>query len=70
VTLEEFDYQASPKLPAAEIRDLAALPWAVRGESVVLYGPVGVGKHVSHKDAAAWPSIKALRWVSSRPVDY
>ena len=65
VTLEEFDYQASPKLPAAEIRDLAALPWAVRGESVVLYGPVGVGKHVSHKDAAEdVPSSVELRWRS------
>jgi DNA replication protein DnaC len=25
VTLEEFDFAASPKLPAAQIRDLAAL---------------------------------------------
>jgi DNA replication protein DnaC len=48
VTLEEFDYQASPKLPAAQIRDLAALRWLSAGESVVLYGPVGVGKtHVA-----------------------
>jgi DNA replication protein DnaC len=44
VTLEEFDYTASPKLPAAQIRDLAALRWLHAGESVVLYGPVGVGK--------------------------
>jgi DNA replication protein DnaC len=48
VTLEEFDYRASPKLPAAQIRDLAALRWLSTGESVVLYGPVGVGKtHVA-----------------------
>jgi DNA replication protein DnaC len=47
-TLEEFDYAASPKLPAAQIRDLAALRWLAAGESVVLYGPVGVGKtHVA-----------------------
>jgi len=47
-TLEGFDFQASPKLPAAQIRDLAALRWLHAGESVVLYGPVGVGKtHVA-----------------------
>ncbi|SPL88341.1 Mobile element protein [[Actinomadura] parvosata subsp. kistnae] len=43
-TLEGFDFGASPKLPAAQIRDLAALRWLHAGESVVLYGPVGVGK--------------------------
>ncbi|WP_067665982.1 IS21-like element helper ATPase IstB [Nocardia miyunensis] len=48
VTLEQFDFTASPKLPAAQIRDLAALRWMPVGESVVLYGPVGVGKtHVA-----------------------
>ncbi len=47
-TLEEFDFAASPKLPAAAIRDLAALRWLHAGESVILYGPVGVGKsHVA-----------------------
>src|SRR6266536_2261088 len=43
-TLEEFDFAASPKLPAAQIRDLAALRWLHAGEHVVLHGPVGVGK--------------------------
>ena len=43
-TLEEFDFAANPKLPAAQIRDLAALRWLHAGESVILYGPVGVGK--------------------------
>ena len=43
-TLEEFNFTASPKLPAAQIRDLAALRWLQTGESVILYGPVGVGK--------------------------
>jgi DNA replication protein DnaC len=48
VTLEGFDFAASPKLPAAQIRDLAALRWLAAGESVILYGPVGVGKsHVA-----------------------
>ena len=47
-TLEGFDFAANPKLPAAQIRDLAALRWLAAGESVVLYGPVGVGKsHVA-----------------------
>jgi DNA replication protein DnaC len=43
-TLEGFDFNANPKLPAAAIRDLAALRWLHTGESVILYGPVGVGK--------------------------
>ncbi|MFD8007108.1 IS21-like element helper ATPase IstB [Streptomyces mirabilis] len=48
VTLEEFDFAASPKLPAAQIRDLGALCWLHAGESVILFGPVGVGKtHVA-----------------------
>jgi len=51
-TLEEFDFAASPKLPAAQIRDLAALRWLPAGESVILYGPVGVGK--SHVAQALW----------------
>jgi DNA replication protein DnaC len=47
-TLEGFDFAASPKLPAAQIRDLAALRWLTSGESLILYGPVGVGKsHVA-----------------------
>ena len=48
LTLEGFNFAASPKLPAAQIRDLAALRWPSAGESVILYGPVGVGKsHVA-----------------------
>ena len=42
-TLEGFDFNSSPKLPAAQIRDLAALRWLQAGESVILYGPVGHG---------------------------
>ncbi len=41
-------FNASPKLPAAQIRDLAALRWLHSGESVILFGPVDVGKtHVA-----------------------
>jgi DNA replication protein DnaC len=43
-TIETFDFTANPKLPAAVLRDLAALRWLASGESVILYGPVGVGK--------------------------
>src|SRR5438094_936215 len=47
-TLEGFDFSANPKLPAAQIRDLAALRWLHAGESIILYGAVGVGKtHVA-----------------------
>lgn len=43
-TLETFDFTANPKLPAAAIHDLAALRWLDAGESIICYGPVGVGK--------------------------
>lgn len=46
--LEEFDFNAGPRLPAAQIRGLAALCSLDSGESVILHGPVGVGKtHVA-----------------------
>jgi DNA replication protein DnaC len=58
LTLEGFDFAADPKLPAAQIRDLAALRWLQAGESVILYGPVGVGKtHVAQ--ALAHLAIRA-----------
>ncbi|MET9352943.1 ATP-binding protein [Streptomyces sp. NPDC006617] len=44
VTLEEFDFAASSKLPAAQIRDLGALCRLHAGGSVILLGPVGPGK--------------------------
>ena len=43
-TLEGFDFTASPKLPAAQIRDLARLDFIAAGEGVIAYGPVGTGK--------------------------
>ena len=42
--LEEYDFSFNPKIPAARIRDLATLRFVEAGESVVLHGPVGVGK--------------------------
>lgn len=47
-TLEEFDFGFNPDLPVAAIRDLATLRFLDAGESVLIYGPVGVGKsHVA-----------------------
>ena len=52
-TLEGFDFAASTKLPAAQIRDLAALRWLHAGESVILYGPV-----VIHGFSSREPSFR------------
>jgi DNA replication protein DnaC len=43
-TIEDYDFAYNPKIPAAHIRDLATLRFLDAGESVVLHGPVGVGK--------------------------
>ena len=43
-TLEGFDFAYNPKLPTAQIRDLARLEFIAAGEGVIAYGPVGVGK--------------------------
>ncbi|WP_276525923.1 ATP-binding protein [Streptomyces caniscabiei] len=43
-TLEGFDFNASLKQPAAQLRDLAAPRWLHSGEPVTLFGPVGVGR--------------------------
>ncbi|MGH9046333.1 MAG: IS21-like element helper ATPase IstB [Acidimicrobiales bacterium] len=43
-TLEDYDFSYNPKVPAAHIRDLATLGFVTAGESVILHGPVGVGK--------------------------
>jgi DNA replication protein DnaC len=42
--LEEFDFAYNPATPVAAIRDLATLRFIEAGESVILHGPVGVGK--------------------------
>jgi DNA replication protein DnaC len=41
-TIEDFAF--NPKLPVALIRDLATLRFLEKRESVLLFGPVGVGK--------------------------
>lgn len=42
--LEGFDFNFNPKLPAQHIRELATCQFIERKESVILCGPVGVGK--------------------------
>jgi DNA replication protein DnaC len=42
--IEDFDPGYNPKIPIAQIRDLATLRFLEAGESVILHGPVGVGK--------------------------
>ena len=49
-TLEEFDFGYNPRLPAAQIRDLARLEFIAAGQGIIAYGPVGTGK--SHLAAA------------------
>ena len=42
--VEDFDFTYNPDIPAGVIRDLATLRFLDQGESVILHGPVGVGK--------------------------
>jgi DNA replication protein DnaC len=42
--VEDFDFAFNPDIPAGVIRDLASLRFLEAGESVILHGPVGVGK--------------------------
>lgn len=43
-TIEDYDFSFNPKIPVALIRDLATLRFIDAGESIILHGPVGVGK--------------------------
>ena len=43
-SLEGFDFNFNPKLPTQYIRNLATCQFIERRESVILCGPVGVGK--------------------------
>ena len=60
------------KLPAAMLRHLAALRWFDAGESLILYGPVGVGKtHVTqalgHQVARRGGDIRFVGQLGGRP---
>ena len=43
-TLSDFDFAFNPKIPSAQLRDLATCGFIERKESLLLVGPVGVGK--------------------------
>ena len=43
-TIETFQLDADPNLPAPRIRDLAALDWWRNHRHLIIYGPVGCGK--------------------------
>jgi len=43
-TIETFNLNADPRLPAPQIRDLAALDWWRGHHHLILIGPVGTGK--------------------------
>jgi len=43
-SIETFDMTADPGIPAAQIRDLAALGWLNAGQHLIITGPVGSGK--------------------------
>ena len=64
MTIEDLDFSFNPKIPAAVIRDLATLRLVEAGESVVMHGPVGVGK--SHV-AQALGQPAGHSWRSPRP---
>ena len=42
--VEDFDFAYNPDIPAGTVRDLAGLGFLSAGQSVILHGPVGVGK--------------------------
>lgn len=43
-TFEEFDFAADPGIPSQQIRDLATCRFLERHASLIICGPVGVGK--------------------------
>jgi len=68
VTLEGFDFAANPKLPTAQIRDLAALRWLHAGESVTSPVRSGSARRSSPRPWATWPSAAAPTSASPRPA--
>ena len=68
VTLEGFDFGASPKLPAAQIRDLAALRWLQAGESVFCMVRSAWARATSPRPSATSLSGTAPASGSSKPA--
>ena len=42
--VEDYDFAFNPQIPAGTIRDLTSLGFLTAGQSIILHGPVGVGK--------------------------
>jgi DNA replication protein DnaC len=69
-TLDDFDFSFQPMIDERQIRELAALAFVDRGETVVFLGPTGVGKShlavglgieaVKRKQAAYFISLQRL----------
>jgi hypothetical protein len=68
VTLGEFGYRASPKLPAAQIRDLAALRWISRASRWCSMGQSASEKRMQPKVSGIWPCARVLRCGFSKPA--
>jgi DNA replication protein DnaC len=66
--MEDFDINTNPKIPTARIRDLATLRFVEAGESVILHGPVGVGKTMVAQASVTRPVAVATPHCSPRPV--
>jgi hypothetical protein len=64
--IEDFDFGFNPDIPAGVIRDLATLRFLDQGESVILHGPVGVGKTMLAQ--ASWPAAAGTPPRSPRPA--
>lgn len=69
-SLENFDFKYNPSIPAATIRDLATLRFLGAGESVILHGPVGVGKTLSRKQSATTLAATTTPSHSPKPAAY
>jgi hypothetical protein len=65
--IEDFDFGYNPDIPAGMIRDLATLRFLDQGESIILHGPVGVGKPCSPKHSGSWPAVADTPPRSPRP---
>ena len=64
--IEDYDFNYNPKIPAAHIRDLATLRFIEAGESVILHGPVGVGKTMIAQALGHQACRRGYSWRSPR----
>ena len=67
-TLEGFDFGANSKLPAAQIRDLAALRRLQAGDRSSATAPSASARPMSPKPWDTWPSAPGPRSASTKPT--